>query len=416
MEGGNFISPQQDKFIAIDALPGKGKTESLIKLINNASKDERFLFITPYLDEVERIKKSCTRTFYEPSVEHGRGSKYRDIQNLFSRGQNIASTHALFMRFNETVEELIKAKGYTLILDEAITPVQTRKIKKHDFETAIRDNKIEIDNKKFIRWKEGGYAGDYFAWMKYFAERNCLMLSSDSDTGEDMEVTVWIYPIDILQAFNKVYIATYKIKGCLLHPYMTMHKINYQHMSMDNDYNIVSFDPLYEIEDRRKSKNLIDIYLGDNLNAVGSVENALSKSWFNDRNKKPLHKVLKDNLYNWYRYVNDAKSELSLWTTFSDYKNLLKGKGFTKGFIPHNMRATNEYRTRDVLAYCLNKYEVPTYLNIFPQDDKKGFQNELAISGLIQWLWRSALRDEKPIKLFIPSSRMRGLLMDWLDV
>ena len=161
---------------------------------------------------------------------------------------------------------------------------------------------------------------------------------------------------------------------------------------------------------------MIEIYDGDNLNAVGNVETALSKSWFHDKDKKPLHKVLKDNLYNWYRHVNDAKSDSALWTTFSDSKNLLKGKGFVKGFIPHNMRATNEFRTRDVLAYCLNKYEVPTYLSIFKSDDKKGFQDELAISGLIQWLWRSALRDGKPVKLYIPSRRMRGLLMDWLDV
>ena len=243
---------QESKFIILDALPGKGKTESLIKLINDAPQDERFLFITPYLDEVERIKKSCTRSFYEPSVEHGRGSKYRDIQNLFSNGWNIASTHALFMKFNETAEELVRAKGYTLILDEAITPVQTRKIKRHDFETAIRDNKIEVDDNKFIRWIESDYTGEYYAWMKYFAEKNCLMLSSD-DGDEDFEITVWIYPVEILRAFNRVYVATYKLKGCLLHPYMKMHGIDYLHMSMDNKYNIVPFDAAHEIEDRRRS-------------------------------------------------------------------------------------------------------------------------------------------------------------------
>jgi hypothetical protein len=38
-----------------------------------------------------------------------------------------------------------------------------------------------------------------------------------------------------------------------------------------------------------------------------------------------------------------------------------------------------------------------------------------ALSSLIQWVWRSAIRDGKPIILYVPSSRMRGLLIKWLN-
>ncbi|MPM86322.1 hypothetical protein SDC9_133411 [bioreactor metagenome] len=38
-----------------------------------------------------------------------------------------------------------------------------------------------------------------------------------------------------------------------------------------------------------------------------------------------------------------------------------------------------------------------------------------ALSTLLQWLWRSAIRDGKPITVYIPSSRMRGLLKQFLD-
>jgi hypothetical protein len=34
---------------------------------------------------------------------------------------------------------------------------------------------------------------------------------------------------------------------------------------------------------------------------------------------------------------------------------------------------------------------------------------------MIQFIWRSAIRDGKPIHLFVPSERMRTLLKDWMN-
>ena len=38
-----------------------------------------------------------------------------------------------------------------------------------------------------------------------------------------------------------------------------------------------------------------------------------------------------------------------------------------------------------------------------------------ALSEMLQWVWRSAIRDDKPINLYIPSRRMRELLIDWIN-
>ena len=37
-----------------------------------------------------------------------------------------------------------------------------------------------------------------------------------------------------------------------------------------------------------------------------------------------------------------------------------------------------------------------------------------ALSALLQWVWRSRIRRSQPIKLFIPSERMRDLFKRWL--
>jgi len=42
-------------------------------------------------------------------------------------------------------------------------------------------------------------------------------------------------------------------------------------------------------------------------------------------------------------------------------------------------------------------------------------EDRYALSEMVQWVWRSAIRDGKEISIYIPSLRMRTLLKDWLD-
>jgi len=42
-------------------------------------------------------------------------------------------------------------------------------------------------------------------------------------------------------------------------------------------------------------------------------------------------------------------------------------------------------------------------------------QDKWALSEMVQFVWRSAIRDEKPITLYVPSKRMRDLFINWLS-
>jgi hypothetical protein len=82
-------------------------------------------------------------------------------------------------------------------------------------------------------------------------------------------------------------------------------------------------------------------------------------------------------------------------------------------------RATNIYSDKSVVIHAYNRYintVVKAYLqdygeimNCVPSDD------QFALSELIQWTWRSRIRNGQPIKAYILSSRMEQLLKDWLD-
>jgi superfamily II DNA or RNA helicase len=105
---------------------GSGKTSAAINLINN-EKDTNFIYITPYLDEVKRIKTSTNRKFYEPEYYQNNklySSKFDSLHALLSEGKNIVSTHALFKRANRATRELIYNGSYTLILDEVMDVVE----------------------------------------------------------------------------------------------------------------------------------------------------------------------------------------------------------------------------------------------------------------------------------------------------
>jgi hypothetical protein len=79
------------------------------------------------------------------------------------------------------------------------------------------------------------------------------------------------------------------------------------------------------------------------------------------------------------------------------------------------MRASNDYKDRTVLAYLCNRYVNPVTANFFVLNEIPIDQDMYALSEMLQWIWRSAIRDGKPIKIYIPSKRMRNLLINWLN-
>lgn len=57
------------KINIIDAICGAGKTSAAINFMNNFPNDQRFLYITPYLTEVERIISACpNKKFKQPET------------------------------------------------------------------------------------------------------------------------------------------------------------------------------------------------------------------------------------------------------------------------------------------------------------------------------------------------------------
>lgn len=392
----------------VDGICGSGKTMGAINYINSAPPDIRFLYITPYLTEVDRIIKSCpSKAFKQPSVL---GSKLDGIKYLFNKGENIVSTHRLFSMFDDEIIDIAYNKGYVLILDEVVDVIDMLTISRSD-KNNILDKYAEVGFDNILKWKDDTYDGKYDDY-KRLCELGCVGVYND-------EIFVWLFPVKTFKAFHNIYILTYMFDAQMQKYYYDYYNIEYKHLYVTGDtidtYRFCD-DPLLKSESSADYKQLINICDISALNEIGDLEGSLSKGWY-DRNKKnsTIFPKLRANCENFFRHHANTPSNLNLWTTFKEYKDSIKGRGYTKGFLSSNCRATNEYRDRISVAYLINKYFNPYIKNFFVTNGIEVDEDSYALSELLQFLFRSAIREENKISLYIPSNRMRVILEAWLD-
>ena len=259
----------------VDMIMGAGKTSSAINFINGADEETKFLFITPYLEEVERIKAACPqKQFKEPGVL---GTKLNGIKHLISLGENIVSTHALFKRFDNEVIDMCRARNYTLIMDEVTDVVEKYEISKEDFKILL-DNFVEVDEEtKLIRWRDPNddYHGK-FSEEKRLCELNCLAYYSGS-------VMMWLFPIEAFNAFRNIYILTYMFHSQIQRYYYDYYSLPYKYIYVAGD-NISNYH-FTENESEKQKLNydftkLIHILDDEKMNQIGDREYDLSKSWY----------------------------------------------------------------------------------------------------------------------------------------
>lgn len=67
------------------------------------------------------------------------------------------------------------------------------------------------------------------------------------------------------------------------------------------------------------------------------------------------------------------------------------------------------------VEYLLNVFPNPLFKNYLENDNFQFNEDDYALSALLQWIWRSAIRNGKKVTIYIPAPRMRQLLTDWLN-
>lgn len=387
----------------IDARMGRGKTSAAIEYMSQHSGTKRFLYITPFLQEVNRICEACD--FDQPDSD--KTTKLAELKHLLWKKKNVASTHALFYLLDEDALDLIRRNNYCLIVDEAIDVIQKVPITSKD-RGILLNTMTTQDSDGFLHWIDQTYTGK-FDQYKEMADAGSLFVL---DTA-----LLCIMNPALLTTFDEVIMMTYLFNGQYQKAYLDYFGFEYKVCGIDST-NGHRFSDEPDCPPPLDYGRLIHIVDDDKMNSVGDNRNALSKSWFDRRGIGHEDiKALRNNLNTFFRRRTHGSANEQLWTCFKSHAHKLYGdRGrFAGSFLQLAAKATNEYRNRKHLAYVANKFVDPNVSKFFAMKDIQIDPDEFALAEMLQWIWRSCIRDDQPIELYIPSRRMRMLLQDWIE-
>lgn len=295
----------------------------------------------------------------------------------------------------------------------------------------MQEGYISVSSSDYcVSWDGAATEDFHYSEIERLAKNGSLRCIDDS--------LYWEYPIDIFAAFENIYVLTYLFESSMLAAYFGIYGFQYEKVSVtragDGSFSLCPYTD--DAEHRRALFALVNIYTGD-LNNLGCKTNAFSVSWLKSRNPEQV-RMLQNAMRNYKGHMK-APTDTVMWTTtkqYDVYKKLEKVKGFKyirqltaedqrlpdhekrklQCFVSCTARATNDYSGRTTLLYMLNRFLPPEVEKYFSRRKHPIDEEQFATSELLQWIWRSAIRNNEKINLYIPSSRMRKLLLSWFGV
>lgn len=413
-------------FYVIDEIPGAGKTCAAINFINN-SPNEKFLYVTPFKTEVNRICLRCG--FVQPKDEYliqkadgetetKRIHKRVTIKYLIKQGKNIATTHTLFSLLDDETIEMLKSMKYILMLDESLEVVEPWGKVDYDIDVLL-DKYCYTTERGLIKWKKE--MSDYPDVGGVYSDIK-KELSDKYIAVNQNKIAVKMFPIEYFNAFKDTYIMTYLFNGNPQRMYFDYHNIKYNNLYVSGNsvetYHFTNKEQIHKPTDFRKLITIVD----GKINDVGS-DLSLSYTWYENQLKEGvggenLNRIQKsaENFFQNKMPPLGYTSKDYLWTVYKDAKPRVVGKRYTnKQFLSYTARATNDYADKKVLAYLINKYMNVNVKEFFKSFDIYIDEDTYSTGEMIQWIWRSAIRRGEHIYIYVPSYRMRTLLVNWIE-
>ena len=389
----------------VDARMGRGKSSAAIRYMKEHRWDKRFLYITPYLREVDRVCEQCG--FEQPGTDLN--SKSADLRKYLREGKHIAATHALFYLLDETALEIVRKKRYTLVIDENINIIGRFNISGNDLQVVTGQlADVGVDGR--VRWRDPAYSGAFSVYKR--AADAGLLYQLDG-------ALVKMLDPDTLRAFEDVLMLTYLFGGQYQKAYLDYYGFKYRVVGVEEDGAGFRFSDTPDCPPPEAYGKLLTLCGNERMNGPGEERCALSKSWYSRRGYGSAEiRTLRNGMRNFFQDMTGSTREDRLWTCFKEDRDKLVDKRtgrYRSNFLQLGARATNDYRGRTNAAYMINRFADPNLKKFFGQRGCTVDEELFALSEMLQWIWRCAVRDGKPINLYIPSSRMRGLLTDWIE-
>lgn len=404
-----------NKIIITDLPCGNGKTS---KMIRTLKPDKRYLIVVPLLTEVKRVLAGTSHLdVAEPVITITQaGTKRAALLELIAQGKSIVTTHQLYSDIGQLAAEGF-LKNYNVIIDEVpgvINVVKTLSKRSVD-EFYVSSGYLDVS--------EGGLCTVTPKWdslfdvvsdtldprIKQYAQARNLYVCKQGTFFTAVSKVLF-------SGCASMEVLTYKSKGSYFLKYLEKVNLPYQ-LEIDNEL---------EADFRKKALKLITFADAKALEKVNFTYSKQTK--YSEKSKET--QIVRSGLKNWRaRHLKGVPLENVMvtcaeanWRDSKAFKSgTLQLRGFAKTtglgkvhWVANQTRGTNDYSHCSHLVYLYDKHPMPPITQWLGCPTKE-FSDAYGLTELIQWIWRSRIRNGQPVTLYIPSPRMKRLLLDWLN-
>lgn len=448
-----------DGVLIYDGVCGVGKTTSAIRLMKlfyeEGMADNRFIFISPFIMECHRIagtipieipiefaddyasydiseksendadkkmrldengdviyRATETSDLAFKIAEERNGSVLNGLKALIRRKENIATTHSSFKYWDDEVIALLKRHNYHLIIDETpsligdVSDFIQNKVTLPDIDSFNKSGNIRVEG-DLLKWtptESIESLSQYESFIKLCNNDKALLVGTSQILGR-------VNP-EVFRSFKSIRLLTYLFDGSICKAYFDLYEINYQVRDLTFEAQYTVSAPAYH--------KLLSIHFPQNINPVikSITERDLSATWYSKKTVKRgnLVKLLSQVNASFFKNQTGVSAKEKMWTCYKDYKKDFITKGVSENqFLSCNSRATNIYRHVGVMSYLINFHLDGNLSSFFAGKGIKIDGDKYSLGEMLQWIFRSAIREGKTTKVFIPSLRMRRLLISWID-
>jgi len=401
----------------VDARMGSGKSTEIIKWIDS-NPQEKWLFVSPLLSEVEeggRLMTALNHTvFVSPITSDDHDRKQDHLLELLASGANVACTHSLYLQMSDEHLDWIEKHGYILVIDEEINVVDGMSAYSYsDVRWLIDYGHITVqESDGMLMWQAGDNVGEKHKYklMKQLCDAQSLYAAKRSES-----ILVTQLPVRLISAAKRVVILTYMFKGNILDCFLRLKgieskpftEITVNEPDMADVQKLVTIVPVprnFKLTGKLsgtwwKSASTADIKAVQN--AIRSVCNATDA-----HPSKVMYTLPKS------RFHQDGKQTVVNPRGYRQWKD--QDGNINYCWLPCSIRATNDYAEKNVLIHAYRRHPLQS-VNAYLQDYGQPIDIEVfALSELLQWTWRSAIRNGEPISICILSDKMLKLFQVWL--
>ena len=216
----------QPKVRVIDAIMGSGKTTYIINQLNDEKDlNKRFLIITPYLKEIDRLNEAIPRLCFKSpkeddpttSAKTKKRSKSKELFKLIIEDQNILITHSLFGMVPASTLTLLATKGYEVIIDEAFECVRQYgsnkgELSSLDLALLVQRKVVTENDDGYLVWEDHGKVDhkSAFSQLKKDCDSRRIRVkpTANAQTSMQADMFFWELPIDQLKALKSITVLT----------------------------------------------------------------------------------------------------------------------------------------------------------------------------------------------------------------